>query len=173
MKKNIFSIVILALVVVNLVLTAVMMFSIVPAANKTNSLVTKISSVLELELEGSAGKTEEGNIPIEQIATHDIADKITVNLKKDADGEAHYAVFSVTLSMDTKNKDYETFGTEEAMAEKESLIKSKIIDVVSGYTLEEAQSNKQAMQEAIKQSLVEMFDSEFIIGVGFSDIVFQ
>jgi len=171
MKRNIFSIVIMALVVVNLVLTAIMMFSVVPASKKTNALVTQICSVLDLELEGSASKNEDGSIPIEQIATYDIADSMTVNLKKDADGKEHYAVFSVTLSMDKKSEGYETYG--EGIAEKESLIKSEIIDVVSSFTMEEAQSNKEGLQEALKQRLSEMFDSDFIIKVAFRDIVFQ
>ncbi|RDY32476.1 flagellar basal body-associated FliL family protein [Lachnotalea glycerini] len=171
MKKNIFSILILALVIVNLVLTAIMMFSIVPASKKTNALVTKICSVLDLELEANVAETGEENIPIDQIATYDIADKITVNLKKDVDGEEHYAVFSVTLSMDKKNDGYKSYG--EKIADKESLIKSEIIDVVSGFTLEEAQSNRDALQEALKQQLDKMFDSDFIIKVAFRDIVFQ
>ncbi|PXV93514.1 flagellar FliL protein [Lachnotalea glycerini] len=171
MKKNIFSILILALVIVNLVLTAIMMFSIVPASKKTNALVTKICSVLDLELEANMAETGEENIPIDQIATYDIADKITVNLKKDVDGEEHYAVFSVTLSMDKKNDGYKSYG--EKIADKESLIKSEIIDVVSGFTLEEAQSNRDALQEALKQQLDKMFDSDFIIKVAFRDIVFQ
>ena len=171
MKKNIFSILILALVIVNLVLTAIMMFSIVPASKKTNALVTKICSVWDLELEANVAETGEENIPIDQIATYDIADKITANLKKDVDGEEHYAVFSVTLSMDKKNDGYKSYG--EKIADKESLIKSEIIDVVSGFTLEEAQSNRDALQEALKQQLDKMFDSDFIIKVAFRDIVFQ
>ncbi len=171
MKKNIFSIVILALVVVNLVLTAVMMFSVVPASKKTNALVTQISTVLDLELEANLEEEDDGSIPIDQIATYDIADKITVNLKKDVDGEDHFAVFSVTLSMDKENDGYDSYG--ETLSEKESLIKSEIIDVVSSFTLEEAQSNRAGLQEALRQRLVEMFDSDFIVEVGFRDIVFQ
>lgn len=171
MKKNIFSIVILALVIVNLVLTAIMMFSVVPASKKTNALVTKICTVLDLELEANAAETGDVTIPIDQIATYDIADKFTVNLKKAEDGKDHFAVFSITLSMDTKNDGYKSYG--EKMSEKESLIKSEINEVVSGFTLEEAQSNRESLQEALRQRLTDMFDSDFIIKVAFRDIVFQ
>ncbi|MFA9375367.1 MAG: flagellar basal body-associated FliL family protein [Lachnotalea sp.] len=171
MKKNIFSILILALVVVNLVLTAVMMFSVVPASKKTNALVTQICSVLDLELEANATDTSDVTIPIDQIATYDIEDKFTVNLKKGVDEQEHYAVFSVTLSMDTKNDGYKTYGN--TIAEKVSLIKSEINDVVSTFTLEDAQNNREALQEALRQRLAEMFDSDFIIKVAFRDIVFQ
>lgn len=171
MKKNIFSIIILALVIVNLVLTAIMMFSVVPAAKKTNTLVTQICSVLDLELEANKAESGDDSISIDQIATYDIADQLTVNLKSGTDGASHYAVFSVTLSMDKENEGYKNYG--EQIADKESLIKSEIIDVVSGFTLEEAQSNREALQDALKERLVKMFDSDFIIKVAFRDIVFQ
>ena len=51
MKKNILTIVIMASTVLNLVLTIIMVFSIVPAMNKSNKLVDKVASVIDLELE--------------------------------------------------------------------------------------------------------------------------
>ena len=50
MKRNLLSIIILALLVVNIVMTAVMMFTIVPANKKTISLVGDIASAMKLEL---------------------------------------------------------------------------------------------------------------------------
>lgn len=170
MKKNIFSVLILALVIVNLVLTAVMMFSVVPAANKSNALVTQISSILKLELASNKG-VNENTLSIDQIATYDIADKFTVNLKKSEDGQDHFAVFSVTLSMNKDSEGYKTYG--EKISEKESLIKSEIIDVVSGYTLEQAKADKEGLQEELKNKINAMFDSDFIIKVAFRDIFFQ
>ena len=55
MKKNILTIVIMASTVLNLVLTIIMVFSIVPAMNKTNKLVDKVASVIDLELEKEEG----------------------------------------------------------------------------------------------------------------------
>lgn len=40
MKKNIFSVIITVLTVVNVVLTAIMFFIMVPTFNKTNNLIT-------------------------------------------------------------------------------------------------------------------------------------
>ena len=48
MKKNLLSVVILALLVVNLILTGIMMFSCVSANKKTAALVNDIASVLDL-----------------------------------------------------------------------------------------------------------------------------
>ena len=50
MKKNLLTIIILALLVVNVVLTGIMMFSVTGAMNKTSALVTDISTALNLEL---------------------------------------------------------------------------------------------------------------------------
>ena len=57
MKKNLISIIILALLVVNVVLTAIMMFSVTGASRKTAALVDNISTALNLEL---TAKTENG-----------------------------------------------------------------------------------------------------------------
>ena len=51
MKKNILTIVIMAATLINLVLSAVMIFSVVPAMNKTSNLVDKVASVVDLEIE--------------------------------------------------------------------------------------------------------------------------
>ena len=60
MKKNLISVLILALLVVNLVLTSIMMFSTMSSVKKTSALVTSIASVLNIELGGEsevAGET--------------------------------------------------------------------------------------------------------------------
>ena len=54
MKKNIFSVIITVLTVVNVVLTAIMFFIMVPTFNKTNNLITQVASVLNLELDGDS-----------------------------------------------------------------------------------------------------------------------
>ncbi len=51
MKKNIFSVIITALTVVNVVLTAILFFVMMPTFNKTNKLITQGASILDRELE--------------------------------------------------------------------------------------------------------------------------
>ena len=46
MKKNLISIIILALLIVNIVLTAIMMFSVTGTATKTSALVDNITRAL-------------------------------------------------------------------------------------------------------------------------------
>ena len=46
MKKSMLNVITLALVLVNLVLTVILTFSLVSTNNKTNKLVTKVSEIL-------------------------------------------------------------------------------------------------------------------------------
>ena len=172
MKKNMMSIIILALLVVNISLTAVMMFSVVPAANRTNKIVKDVAAVMNLELSSTMGGSD-AEVPIEDTLTYEIADKMTIPLRKGADEKDHYAVVSISLAMNTKNEDYEKFGSQESMLERESLIKNEINEVVGSYTLEEAQTNTQAVQTAILDRIQNLFGSKFIYKVVFRDVIFQ
>ena len=58
MKKNLISIVILALLIVNIALTAIMMFSVTGTAKKTSALVDDIATAINLELTGGGGSGE-------------------------------------------------------------------------------------------------------------------
>ena len=51
MKKGIVHVIILALVIVNLILTSIMMFAIVPSMKNSNSLVEKVAKAIDLEIE--------------------------------------------------------------------------------------------------------------------------
>ncbi|MDE6847231.1 MAG: flagellar basal body-associated FliL family protein [Lachnospiraceae bacterium] len=180
MKKNLISIVILALLIVNIALTAIMMFSMTSASKKTAALVDDISTALNLELEASknGGGSYEAAIPMSDIATYDISEKMTIPLKMEQDaegndGDPHFFIAVVTLSMNTKDKDYKTYGSEEEMQSRESLIKSEINDIVSQYTVNEARNNQDQIRTEILDRVQTMFDSEFIFNVAFSDIMIQ
>ena len=169
MKKNLISIIILALLIVNIVLTAIMMFSVTGTARKTSALVDNITRALNLELtaRGDTGKTA---VPMADIATYDIAE-MTIELQRGEDNEPHYFVGAITLSMNTKDKDYKTYGEE--MESRESLIKSEITDVISQYTAEDARNNQDTIKSEILERIQTMFDSEFVFSVAFSDIMIQ
>ena len=69
MKKNFVSIIILALLIVNIVLTAIMMFSVIGTNSKTAALVTDIASAINLDLEGSKGNAEV-SVPIADVVRY-------------------------------------------------------------------------------------------------------
>lgn len=170
MKKNLFSIIIIALLVMNLVLTGVLVFSIIPASKKTNELVSKVCSAIDLELESNRNSGV-SNVPIDKIQVYDIADSMTINLKNGDDNKEHYAVVSVSLSLNTEHDDYSTYG--EKINEKESLIKNEIRSVVASYTLSEIKSDPDAVTTELLKRIQALFNSDFIVSVAFRDVVFQ
>lgn len=176
MKKNLISIVILALLIVNIALTAIMMFSVVGASKKSAALVDNISTALNLELTGGeGGSAEKVVVPMSDIATYDISEKMTIPLKVEMDAEGneeqHYFISNITLSMNTKDKGYKTYG--ETLTDRESLIKGEITDVINQSTLDEARNNQDQIREEILERIQRMFDSEFIFNVTFSDTMIQ
>lgn len=171
MKKNLITVVILALVLANLVLTAILAFTIIPQTRKSNALIDQVCSAINLELEGGQG-TSAATIPISDIDPYSIEQGFTVTLADSGDGKKHYAVFSVSLSMNTKSEGYKTFKGAEGLALKESIIQSEINTIVSSYTLEQFNANGyQDVKDEILQALQKMFeDPEFIVGINFLSV---
>lgn len=171
MKKNLISIVILALVLANLILTAILTITILPETKKANELITQVCSAINLELESGTVTSDASSVPIDMLATYDIADSMTINLKDSGDGKDHYAVITVSVFMNKESEGYKTFG--ETMEEKKNMIMSEITSVVSGFTYEEFKSNQQGVQDAIVADLQKLFDSDFIVSVGFPTVTCQ
>ncbi|MEG0963683.1 MAG: flagellar basal body-associated FliL family protein [Lachnospiraceae bacterium] len=172
MKKNLMSVLILALVLANLILTAILMISVVPQTKKANELISKVCTAIDLELE--SGK-EDGTIdvPMDQIEVLPIAEgaTMTINLKDGADS-GHFAIVSVSLALDTKNKDYKKLGAE-AITAKQDLIKGEIINIVSSHTIEEMKADTVGVQNEILAKLQKMFDSNCIVSVTFTSYNYQ
>lgn len=173
MKRNLMTVFILALLILNTVLTAIVMFSVVSANKKTIALVDNIATVLNLELSGvSAGDGNQGvQVDVADAEIYDIADAMTIALKPSSDGSEHYAQVEVSFSINTKHDDYKEL--QPLIAAKESKIKSEIIDVVGSYTKEEAMADQAGLQTAILNKLQTLFGSDFIYEAYFRDIKFQ
>ena len=170
MKKNLISILILALMVVNLVLTAIMMFSVMGTAKKTGALVSNIASVLSIELTPSAESEEDTTVSIVDSEHVDI-DKLTIPLKKASEDEkTSYCMVSASVYMNTKHEDYETLGP--TVSNNTSLIQSIVVEVIGSYTLEEAQNNPEAIKAEILKRIQEMYGSTFIYMITFRDIMY-
>jgi flagellar FliL protein len=168
MKKNLMSVLILALLIVNLILTAILTITILPQTKKSNELINQVCSAINLELQ-SGQATDIASIPMDQIVVYPLTNTITVNLKTGKDGAEHYAVITASLSMNSKNKDYSTYGSK--IAEKESLIKNAINSTIGKYTMEELKSKQADIQKEVLVNLQKMFDSEFIVDVGWQQTI--
>ncbi len=171
MKKNLMSVLILALVVANLILTAILMISVVPQTKKANELVNKVCSAIDLELEGGKEKATI-DIPMEQVATVQVdgGESITVNLKSDNDRKS-YAIVSISLALDTKNKDYKK-GTE-AITANEDLIKDEVIKVIAKHTIDDMRTAQKEIQDEVLVSLRKLFESDFIVSVAFPTYTYE
>lgn len=170
MKKNLVSIIILVLVLVDLILTALLTFTIIPQTKKSNQLIDQVCAAIDLELEG--GPKDASEVPIEDIEVYNITDSFTVNLADSPDGKKYYAMFSVGLSINTQSEGYETYGGSEGLAAKETIIRSEINTIVNSYTVDEfnAEGSK-AVKEEILQAMQDMFGGkDFIVGVSFSSV---
>lgn len=172
MKKNLLSVIILALLIVNLILTSVMMFSVMSTNKKTGAVVADIATVLNLELgTGTDGEGAEESVSMEDTVTYDIADEMTILLTKDDSGKDHYAVVKATISMNVNDDGYDKYG--ETIDDKESLIKGEIADVIGSYTADEVQPRTEEIKEEILSRIQDMFDSEFIYKITFSELIVQ
>jgi len=168
MKKNILTIIILAMAFINIVMSALIIFVIVPTSNKTNNLVTKVASIIDLELESpKEGDTE---IAVSDITTYDIPDQLQINLKKSDDVE-HFALLNVSLSI---NKNHEnTVEYEPLIAEYDNSIKEIVTEEFQKYTIEEVTNNKKSIKEQVLTRIQDLFKSDFIINVSFGNIKMQ
>lgn len=169
MKKNILTIVIIALALINLTLTAVLVFVVVPTSSRTNNLIQKVVNVLDLELES---KEAEEKISIDDIQTYTIEDRLTITLKADrGDTSQHYAALNVSLAMNKKSPDYSRL--ESKVADNENFIKEIITEEFVKYTRSNVDENKEVIKTAILTRIAEHFDSNFIISVTFGNIIVQ
>ncbi|MCR4806215.1 MAG: flagellar basal body-associated FliL family protein [Lachnospiraceae bacterium] len=171
MKKNLLSVIILALLVVNVALTGVMMFSTITANKKTVALVDQIASILNIEVKQAEAEKDVKEISLLDTETYNIEDEMVITLKHGDDGADHYALVSVSLSIDKTDERYAEL--QPLVSANESKIKSVINNTFGKYTKEEASANTQAISIEILNELQTLFDSKFIYEVYFRDIKFQ
>ena len=172
MKKNFISILILGCTLINVVLSAITMFSVVSTNQKTADIVTSVAKVLDLELSGTEAEEKENEIPIEDIVTYSISEEMMVELKPDVDGTRHFCSVTVFFSMDSTHKDYKKYGA--TIGDNELILKSIIGEVFQQYTLDDARVNQDEIRaEILSRVQAKYGGSEFIFDVSFSDIMFQ
>ncbi|MDE7269527.1 MAG: flagellar basal body-associated FliL family protein [Acetatifactor sp.] len=175
MKKNILSIIILALLIVNIVLTSVMMFNVTSTNKKVADLVGNIATVMNLELTVPGQETKE-EISLKDTAFYAIANPMTMPLAAEVVGDGQskqgYLVCNVSFSLNTKHKDYKTYGSDEAMAEQEGLLKDAINTIVSKHTASELQADPglEGLKAEILAAVQELFQSDFIYKVSISEV---
>lgn len=175
MKKNLLSVLVLALVLVNVILSAVMMFSVLSTNRKTAALVNSVASILNLELE-EPGAEEEQEVPMSDLAFWNLEGKMTIPLRnaEGDSGKPRYIVLDgVAISMNTKEKGYKTYGEDVVAGNYASVIKDTITSVVREHTAEECDNNFEEIRKEILENVKALFDKDFIYSIAISDRTVQ
>lgn len=175
MKKNMLSIIIMALLLVNIILTSVMMFSVTSTNKRVADLVGNIATVMNLELT-APGQEEVVEVSLENTEVYAITGSMTMPLASEVTEEGNskqgYLICNVSLSMNKKHADYKTYGSAEAMASREELIKDAINTIVSKHTATELQADAglEDLKAEILKAVQDLFQSDFIYKVSISEV---
>lgn len=166
MRRNLLSIIILALLVVNVVLSAIMMVSVSSASKKTATLVADIATAVGIEINGLPQADVTQSVSMADTAVHNVAGELKIPLKKGEDDSDHYAVGSVSLSLDMKHADYKKYS--ETMADMDGIIKDIVFAVMGNYTVDEARSDSETIKAEMLAKIQERFGSTFIYSVSYN-----
>ena len=151
MKKNILTIVIMAATLINLVLSAVMIFSVVPAMNKTSNL--------EIE---DANKDAQ-DYTVEDLKPFEVKydTSLKINLQKDSGDETlHYAVLDgIVVSFNTKADDYDTI--YKAVEANPVYVNDIVKETIAEYSITTINESK-IKAEAIKK-MQEKYNTKCIV----------
>lgn len=175
MKKNMLTIVAIALSLVNLVLTAVIMLSVVSSAKATNTLVSNIASIIDLELESN---TNNNKVAMSDMDVVIFDSGSQINLKSSGDGRDHYAVIDqISIYLIKTADDYKTLSESMKNADTKSGYGSTIDEIVhnqfSQYTKEEVQNNREAIKAAILKAIQDKFGTQTIADIAFKNLRLQ
>lgn len=171
MKKS--NLIILALVLVNLILSVVLVFTVVPSLNKTSKLVDKICQIVDLNVGADSQGNDDNNVGIEDLDNKAVTFNGEVNTTVPfaaSKGESiHYARVGVTISLNKKADDYDT--VSKNFDSLMSNIDNIIIDVIGSYHYDEY--DKAKISADLLAKLQELFRSKCVYGVSFTEWTVQ
>lgn len=171
MKKNLLLVVVMALVLVNIIMTAIMMVSLMGTNKKTAKIIADIATVLSLEIDTGDGEEGEEVVTMADQKMWNLDGQMTIPLKSE-DGKNHYVVFEISFSMNSKSEGYKTYG--EGITEYESQVKDKISQIVSKHTITDCAEDFDTIRQEILLGVRGMFeDPKFIHDIAISGIVYQ
>ncbi|MCM1170664.1 MAG: hypothetical protein NC393_00925 [Clostridium sp.] len=171
MKKNLITVLILAISIINLVFNIILFFVFMPSAAKTNKLIGDISEVLDLELTSQSAASA-GKVDVNNLVEFKLEAGSPINLVSD-DGDIHALKYGLSIKMDKTAKDYEKINT--TLSESTSFIYDKTRDVVGQYTYSQVidVNVRSEIKEKLLVEFKEYFNTECIYSVEFYDWVAQ
>ena len=165
MKKSMLNVIILALVLVNLVLTVILTFSLVSTNKKTNSLINKVAQIIDLDVAGGVSNNNSSTgSGIENVSYIDIKnnDSTDIIVSYVDNGKTRYAVLSVSVGLNSKAKDYSTVSTSVDNGMK--VLVNKITNEANKYTYSTISANKSTMETDLLKEFQELRSEERRVG---------
>ena len=172
MKKNLLSVLILALMIVNVAISVITMISITGTNKKTAALVDTIATVLNLELV-SDEEDESSSISLADTEIYTIADSMTIPLNTNGDSKQTYMLCKISLSINMKDEDYKTYNSE-TIGTYEPYIKQAVEGVISSYDMEylSNSANREEVKKEVLEAIQKWLDSKVVYDISISDVKF-
>lgn len=171
MKKNLITVLILAISIINLVFNVLLVFVFMPSANKTNKLITDIAKVLDIEI---ASQTSGDNaFDVSNLVYFKLDQGNPINLASDGSNNAHVLQYGLTINLDKTASDYSK--TETTLTESKDMIYDITRNIIGRYTYDQVVdvNVQDQIKEEVLTVLKETFNSESIHSVSFYNWVAQ
>ena len=179
MKKSLITMITLALVLVNLLLTAILAIAILPEVKSANALISKVAAAIDLDTgSGSSDSSGSGDVSLADQESVDITgdDGITVNLKSGDDGQEHYAVVKFSLTVNKKADSYKDNAAafkDDSTSPAKSLVIQAVQQTLSQHTVDELRSNQQQITNECTAAVQKVLDKSYVVGVVFTSLTTQ
>ena len=173
MKKSTLNVITLALVLINLVLTVILTFSLVSTNNKTNKLISKVAEIIDLDVAGAdtGDKGTSSSSGLDDITYVDVTnnDSKDIMISYTDGGKTHYAIMNVSLGLNTKAKDYTAKSTTINNGMK--VIVNAVQTEAMKYTYSTVASSKATIEADLLEELQDTFQTQSITSVIVSIVV--
>jgi len=170
MKKNLLTVLILALMIVNIALSVITMISVTGTNKKTAALVDTIATVLNLEIV-TEEDTEAPKVKLEDMVIYAIDESMTIPLEPGDDGKQVYMVCKVAVYLDTTSDDYKKYNAD-TIGTYEPLIKETIEGIISSYDQAYCTANRDSVKKEVLKAIQSRIGSEVICDISISDVKF-
>lgn len=171
MKKNILTIVVIALCVVNMVLTSVMLFVMFPAFSSMNKIITQVASILNLELESGENSYSIADLEVKSVTFDANGDTQTINLMPSGDGEAHFGIIKgVKFDLNTTAEDYKDVAG--IVDNKSSILTGIVKEVISSFTIDTI-SEEAVKKQAMEKIADKLGGSSCIVDISLDGFMYQ
>ena len=171
MKKNLITVFILAISIINLVFNILLVFVFMPSTSKTNKLITDIAEVLDIEI---ASQTKEDTFDVSNLAHYELEQGNPINLQTDGTGDLHVVQYGLTINMDKTANDYSKVSAN--IEASTAMIYDMARNIIGSYTYTEVidgETTTNKIKDELLKQLKETFNTECIYSVSFYNWVAQ